>query len=101
MGGSPIPPQGRIGNAVWPTPTNLLLHLAHRFGDDGQEAGGAVVQGAVHFMRQGEELVVTLPDESRSVFHAERVGLALSLDLHQANVARLGTSQPGHTPASV
>jgi len=39
---------------------NLLLHLAHRLGDDGQEAGGAVAEDIVHFMRQGEQLVVAL-----------------------------------------
>ena len=39
---------------------NLLLHLTHRLGDDGQEAGGAVAEDAVDLMRQGEELVVAL-----------------------------------------
>jgi len=51
---------------------NLLLHPTHRLGDGGQEAGGAVVEGAVHFMRQGEELVVALAGESRNL--AECVG---------------------------
>ena len=30
---------------------NLLLHLTHRLGDDGQEAGGTVAEDVVHFMR--------------------------------------------------
>ena len=81
--------------------TRLLLHPAHRLGDDGEEAGGDVAEGVICLMGKGEELVVMLSDESRSLFHAERAGLALSLDLHQANVARLGAFQPGHTPVSV
>ena len=40
--------------------SNLLLHLTHRLSDDGQEAGGAVAEDVVDFMRQGEELVVAL-----------------------------------------
>jgi hypothetical protein len=39
---------------------NFLLHLTHRLGDDGQEAGGSVAEDVVHFVRQGEELVVAL-----------------------------------------
>ena len=39
---------------------NLLLHLSHRLGDDGQEAGGTVAEDVVDFMRQGEELVVAV-----------------------------------------
>ena len=30
---------------------NLLLHLMHRLGDDGQQAGGAIAENVVDLMR--------------------------------------------------